>query len=631
MLLEKIEKCQSDCRPTRSSQAQLPKEKTVFFAFRVFSLLIATLVFSCFRPTLAAEAELAKTQFRGPIDLAVTTDSKWAVTANQLSNTLSLVDIEQRRVVDEIACGQNPVALLRLSNTEFAISCSDSGSVELYSIAGGSLARIRSINVGYLPHGLAADPHNPQRAYVGLVATGEVAEIDFEQATVVRRFEVGKWPRYLTLSPDGKRLAVGLAGDSCVAVVDVAKGEVLYEEPLSGGINLGHMQCSKDGQYVYFPWMIYRTNPIDVRNIRLGWVLASRVARVRLDGPAYREAISLDVPRLAVSDPFGISLTPSEHRMAVTSSGTAELLVYRLKDLPFIGAGGPGDLIDDKLLRDRDLFYRIDLGGRPLSVRALPDDQSVVVCNHTLDILQIINLESREVTAEIPLGRIPEETLVHRGMKIFYDGKRSLDQWYSCHSCHLDGGSNAKAMDTWNDGTPLTTKTVLPLQGVVDTAPWTWHGWQQDLDESIQNSFTSTMQGREVSSEDLAAIRAYLASLQLPQNPFRHADGKLSEAAERGQRVFESSTAACNQCHNGPRFSDGKVHDVGLGSENDKYKGYNTPSLIGAYRKVRFLHDGRAKTLESVLTKYHSPSKVSGTTDLSESEVADLVEYLKSL
>ena len=43
-----------------------------------------------------------------------------------------------------------------------------------------------------------------------------------------------------------------------------------------------------------FPWMVYRNNPITAGNIRLGWVLASRIARVRLDGPARREAMSLD-------------------------------------------------------------------------------------------------------------------------------------------------------------------------------------------------------------------------------------------------------------------------------------------------------------------------------------------------
>ena len=35
-------------------------------------------------------------------------------------------------------------------------------------------------------------------------------------------------------------------------------------------------------------------------------------------------------------------------------------------------------------------------------------------------------------------------------------------------------------------------------------------------------------------------------------------------------------------------------HDVGLGDEKDKYEGFNTPSLVSVFRRVKLLHDGRA-------------------------------------
>ena len=216
-------------------------------------------------------------------------------------------------------------------------------------------------------------------------------------------------------------------------------------------------------------------------------------------------------------------------------------------------------------------------------------------------------------------------------MEIFYDGRRSLDQWYSCHSCHQDGGVNSKTMDTLNDGTELTNKTVLPLYYVDQTAPWTWHGWQTDLRDSVQRSFTSTMKGRPISEDEVEDVLAYLKTLEPPPNPFREADGSLTEAAQRGKAVFEGPKAACADCHSGPLFTDGEVHDLGLGAENDRYTGFNTPSLRGAYRKIRYLHDGRAKSLESVLTGAHAPEKVAGTGELSTQELQDLIEYIKSL
>lgn len=568
---------------------------------------------------------------RSPVDLVLAENGTWLATANETSDSVSLIETKSGTVVDEVECGRHPAVIVRcLDGQHVLVSCSYSGEVVLLEVRDQRLIEKAVIPVGFEPIGLAVTPDG-QRAYVGLAASGEVAELNLVEATVSRRIAVGKWPRYLTLSPDGTRLAVGCSGENKIVVVDCASGECLYEEGLIGGINIGHMQCSDDGQYAYFPWMVYRSNPINPRNIRLGWVLASRIGRVRLDGPSYREAISLDVPGVAIADPHGLAISGDQRRLVVTASGTHELLVYRNPDLPFVGVGGPGDLIDRRLLADNDLFYRIDVGGRPMGIVMAKDNRTAYVANHLKDCVQEIDIESRKLIREIKLGPSPEASLARHGMEIFYDGRRSLDQWYSCHSCHYNGGVNSKAMDTMNDGSTLTMKTVLPLYHVHHTGPWTWHGWQTDLSDAMSQSFTTTMQKRGISDEDARAVLAYLESLEPPQNPFRNSDGTFSAAAVRGKRVFESKQAGCANCHSGEYFTDGKIHDVGLGAVEDRYDGYNTPSLRGVYRKVRFLHDGRTKSLEEVLTDEHAPDKVAGEGPLSPSQLSDLVEYLKSL
>ena len=104
---------------------------------------------------------------------------------------------------------------------------------------------------------------------------------------------------------------------------------------------------------------------------------------------------------------------------------------------------------------------------------------------------------------------------------MFYDGTKSLDQWYSCHSCHYNGGVNARTMDTWNDGSKLTNKTVLPLYNLHQTIPWTWHGWQTDLKDAMKKSFTVTMQGEGVSEDEAVQVFEFLTSLKRPVNPYR--------------------------------------------------------------------------------------------------------------
>lgn len=568
---------------------------------------------------------------RSPVEVAQSPDRQWLVSANETSNSVSLIRCSDGQVVDEHRCGRHPADVVVCPDgATVLVSCSWSGTVDVLTIEQERLQSQGSVTVGFEPCGLAVSPDGA-RAFVGLVATGEVAELDLRALQVTRRLAVGNWPRYLALSPDGTRLAVGCAGDGEIAVLDAARGTVLYKEPLANGINLGHMVTSADGANVYFPWMVYRSNPISVSNIRRGWVLASRIGRVRLDGAADREAISLDVPGKAVADPHGIVISADGERLVASSAGTHELLVYRLPDLPFVSAGGPGDLIEPALERDRDRFDRIDVGGRPLGMVLDGESHRLYVANYLRNSVQLVDIDSRTVVQEIALGGPAEPSLARRGMAIFYDGQRSLDQWYSCHSCHQDGGVNSRPMDTMNDGTERTLKTVLPLFHVTHTAPWTWHGWQTSLEDAVHTSITTTMQGAEPTPHDVRAVIAFLEQLPAPPNPFLQPNGQLTASAERGKEIFHSEAAGCARCHAGDYLTDGQMHDVGLGSEKDYYQGYNTPSLVGVYRKVRWLHTGRARSLEQVLEEFHSPEAVSGTAKLTDDERAALVDYLRSL
>jgi cytochrome c peroxidase len=147
----------------------------------------------------------------------------------------------------------------------------------------------------------------------------------------------------------------------------------------------------------------------------------------------------------------------------------------------------------------------------------------------------------------------------------------------------------------------------------------------------MRKSLTDTMLGPAPADDDVEALAAFLETLQPPPNPFRNSDGSLTEATRRGEVIFHGAKAGCANCHNGPYFTDGQIHDVGLGAPADRYRGFNTPTLLNVYRKTNLLHDGRAGTLQEVLTGPHNPKHVGGEAELSEEELEDLITYLKSL
>ena len=577
----------------------------------------------------AAEGPKAVTEDRSPVDLALTPDERWLLTANQTSSSVSLVRVADGVVVAEAACGKHPSAIVVTPDGRRAlVSGTYSGELTVLAVDGPTLRPAGSIRLGFEPRGIAVSPDG-KLAYVALTAANEVAVVELDTLKLLTRIAVGRWPRYLTLTPDGTRLAVGASGDGGISVVDTQTRARLYDSKFVG-LNIGHLQASADGQYAYFPWMVYADRPITSGNIREGWVLGNRVARVRLDGQARREAMALDPRGRAVADPHGLALSPDEKWLALSASGTHELVVLRLADLP-LRADGPGDHLKPEIAGDSERFFRIPLSGRPMGIRFDRSGQRVFVANYLTNSVQVVNLADRKIERTIALSDSVEPSLARRGAAIFYDALRSADGWYSCHSCHYEGGPNSVTMDTKNDGSFGTYKMVLSLRNIRHTGPWFWHGWQKDFEAALRKSLGETMQGPAPTDDDVQALAAFFETLAAPPNSRRGPDGGLAEPAKRGKQVFESAAAACSSCHNGPYFTDGENHDVGLASQYDVYEGYNTPSLLDIGNRAGYLHHGKADSLETLLSGLHSPAKVSQTRELDAREMADLVEYLKSL
>jgi len=375
-------------------------------------------------------------------------------------------------------------------------------------------------------------------------------------------------------------------------------------------------------------------------NIDLGWVLGQRLTRVDLDAsePTFA-TISLDPRGKAAADAHGVAIGDDGKLIAVSLGGTHEVMIFRTdrRRLPW-RLNGSRDLIQTELLNRDGRFRRVPLGGRPTELAFAPDGKTLYVANYLADAVQIVDAEEARLVRTIPLGGPKTLSLVRKGEILFHAAERSFNQWYTCNTCHSDGHTNGLNFDTLNDGRQdLSTahlrsrKKVPTLRRVTRTGPWTWHGWQEGLDDAMVESFTKSMQGPRPKAEEVEALVAYLDTLDYPRNPHTDPSGKLSPEAERGKAVYRSSKAACNTCHGGPELTDGKIHVVGLEEHDDAYKGYNPPSLRGTYDKDPYLHDGRSKTLREALSGPHSADAVTGLGELSEQELSDLVAYLKAL
>jgi cytochrome c peroxidase len=138
-------------------------------------------------------------------------------------------------------------------------------------------------------------------------------------------------------------------------------------------------------------------------------------------------------------------------------------------------------------------------------------------------------------------------------------------------------------------------------------------------------------------SSKLPALQAYQLSIDAPPPP----QGSFEAlAALRGKAVFEGP-GRCATCHSGPEFTDAneRLHppsEVVSEPEPDGAPGYasrsatkqyRTAPLRGIWQHPPYFHNGSAPTLEAVVRTYNTRKSLG----LDEAQVADLVQYLKSL
>ncbi len=596
------------------------------YRFLLISITLTLAVFTTLLPKGGMPAPLPERD-RSPSSVALRKDGILAVTANSTADSVSLVNLDSGTVIAEIGVGQRPFAITLSPNGKQAlVSNQISDNITLLDVKPTGIKATATMAVGDEPRGVAFSADGT-RAFVALAGENALALVDIQTRKVLSKTAVGAEPWHVALTPDGKRLAVGCARSQELVVLDASTLKILHTVKLRGH-NVRHIAAAPDGTWAFVPNIAERGRPATKENIDQGWVTASRLSRAPLAEEGPREAISLDPRGKAVGDVDGVAVSPDGNIIALTAAGTHELILLRLP-LPFVAFGGPGDHIEPELLRDPARFRRIPLGGRPLAVQFAKDGQTVVVANYLSNSLQVVAIETGQIIRTIDLGGAKTPSLARRGEAIFYDAQRSFNQWYSCSTCHVEGHTSGSNFDTFNDGSYETPKKTPSLRGVTTTAPWTWHGAKPNLRQLVHDSVTKSMQGEPPSEADLDALMAFLATLEPPRSPYRNPNGTLTASAKRGESVFRAK--GCDTCHAPPHYTNASIYKIGLESPMDAHPGFNPPSLRNLYNRVPYLHDGSARSLETVLTQKHRASELTGKPDPTPEELKDLIAFLKSL
>ena len=565
---------------------------------------------------------------RSPMDVTILPDGRRALTANHTADSVSLVDLDTGKVLAEVGCGRRPVAVARSTDgRRAAVSNNWSDSVTLFEISDSGLKPVAEIAAGRLPQGVVFAPDG---RHLYATAGDEVVEIEFAEGRVTHRWAAPGAPRSVAVSADGRLLAAASDRTAEVRLWDVASRKQLGERTNDEAFNLRGLTFSPDGEFLVFTHLINKgAKSVSLRNIEEGWLMGSRLTRLSVKGKSLGEPdrIALDTRGAAVADPHGIAFGTGGRTVALTASGTQELILFRAEALPWNGGGDPGDLIESALILNDGKMRRLPLGGRPMGLAVTPDGKTAAVANYLLDAVQVIDLDAGRIIRTVPLGGPKELSAARRGAALFYDGRRSHHRWMSCNTCHVDGHTNGQNFDTLNDDSYGNPKLTPTLHGVTHTGPWTWHGWQTDLGAVVEKSYTETLFGPKPTAAEVRDVVAFLGTLDHPPRPLLSKEQR--EPVERGRVLFEGK-ARCARCHAAPEYTTPHNYDVKLEPDGSPFKTWNPPSLRGLSDRGVYMHDGRATTLEEVLRLDHAPDKLGGAA-LTPAERADLIKFLLSL
>ena len=541
----------------------------------------------------------------------------------------------------------NPTGIAISPDGKTLYSTGDSPEGKVFAVSTDTGKILFEIPVGHTPVSPVATPDG-KTLFVANRFNNNIAVIDLETKKLASTIPVKREPVAMVLTPDARLLFVanhlpygamesGYASAE-ISVIDTASRQLAGSIRLpNGSTGLRGICASPDGKYVYVTHILARYQ-MPTTQLERGWTNTNAVSVIDVSAKKYVNTILLDNLDLGAANPWGVACSGDGAWLCVTHAGTNELSIIDRKSMhDKLDRLEKGEKVSGTSLTPGDVSYdlsflvgirrRIPLSG--IGPRGIAmAGQSAWVAEYFSDSITSVDMRPDAVAPakSFLLGPAITPDPARKGEMLFNDATICFQKWQSCASCHPDGRADALNWDLLNDGigNPKQTKSLLLAH---KTPPMMALGVRKNAETAVRSGmkFILFSVHSEIENE---SIDEYLKTMQPVPSPYL-VKGQLSEAAERGKKIFEK--AGCARCHPGPLYTDLKSYDIGLGVDLDAGKPFDTPTLVEIWRTAPYLYDGRASTMHEAFTKWNKGDKHGITSNLSESELNDLVEFILSL
>ncbi len=622
-----------------------------------------------------------------PID--ITPDGTTLLAVNTADGQLELFDLVSGAAVrrGSVAVGVDPVSVRVRSNGEAWVVNQVSDSVSVVDLA--SMRVTRTVLVGDEPADIVFSS-KPVRAFVTLAASNKLVSFDPSLATPVLTTTslAGAQPRALAVSPDGTTVYVAIfeSGNSTTVLprttVNSAAGPyggtnpppnsgTAFDPPRTVGQpnppRVAHLvrknaagQWMDDNNRNWTTLVTWGVVDNDLAVVHAGSLsttyltgLMTCVASVGVAPNGSVLAVGIEArneirfePKLdgkfakmmGAWVPVGggtPTLTDLNPHLTYATSNIPEMERYQsigdprgvawLPDSSMVFTAALGSNSVVALSPSGARIAKIAVGEGPSGVVVAPNGAFIYALNRFEGSVSAINTTTLSETART-MFHDATPAVVKAGRKFLFDTNLTSGLGHtSCATCHIDGRSDRLGWDlgdptgamqvfdetcqvpgciAWHPMKgPMTTQTLV---GIIGNEPFHWRGEKDDLTEF--NAAFTHLQGRdaEITTAEMASLSDYLNSLTFQPNPHRNLDNSLKTSLSifggvvtglggtgnpvTGQNIFNTAQIfgappglTCLNCHSGSAGTNNIVDIPAPGGEAQNRK--NAP-LRDVWRKV---------------------------------------------
>jgi YVTN family beta-propeller protein len=300
-------------------------------------------------------------------------------TANQVSNTVSVIDPSQNKLLGEIRLGKPYPNVLN----------------PLYK--GQALV-----------HGLRYAPRKKLLAVVS-IGSNSVTLINTRNNAVLKTIYIGRSPHEPTFTPDEKQLWVSVRGEAYVSVIDIDKGEEIKRVPVADGP--GMVTFTPDGRQAYVCSSF--TPEVDIVNTATYGII-KRIPVVSPFSPNIFTSpdgkwIALthkDVGKVTVLNTANMAV----EKVLETGSITNHVIFSRVNDqlLMLVTVGGENKVRVYNVAKNFQQRDTINVGALPHGLWHSADGKRMFVGIEYGDQVMAIDLDGMKVISTIQIGQSPQ-------------------------------------------------------------------------------------------------------------------------------------------------------------------------------------------------------------------------------